>query len=173
MSFTISGLAPCGSTPPFSFLTFLLFRMLSLFQLFRLFDFFGMPSNITHLSPFLSPYLLSTIARRQIYPIRCTGATVYKYPCGCRRLTSLSPNLPSREQKLGKSRNSATPQHRNFATPHLLPATTTNATDVMMDCAMVCAMRNAMDSASAMRALLFLLFCGHVVTVSHSDAQMF
>ena len=76
-------------------------------------------------------------------------------------------------KKLGKSRNSATPQHRNFATPHLLPATTTNATDVMMDCAMVYAMRNVMDSASAMRALLFLLFCGHVVTVSHSDAQMF
>ena len=109
MSFTISGLAPCGSTPLFSFLTFLLFRMLSFFRLFQLFD---MPSNITHLSPFLSPYLLSTIARRQIYPIRCTGATVHKYPCGCCCSHRCRRNLPSREESLA---NPGTPQLRNTA----------------------------------------------------------
>ena len=57
---------------------FCAFRFL---QRFRLLQLFNMPATITYSSPFLFP----TIVRRQLCPIRCTGATVHKYPCGCRR----------------------------------------------------------------------------------------
>lgn len=36
--------------------------------------------------------------RRELCPIRCTGAPVHKHPCGCCRLPSLSPNPTSGEE---------------------------------------------------------------------------
>ena len=87
-------------------LSFLRFRMLKsckLLQLFSTFSTFSTKFIITRSSPFS---ILITI-RRQICIIRSTEATVHKYPCGCRRLTSLSPNLPSREKSLA---NPGTPQ---------------------------------------------------------------
>ena len=124
-SFTDSGLVPCGSTPPFSFLGVLLYRMLKIlrsFKLFRLLRLFGMPPTNTHSSTFLSPNLHRPTLVACYAPFDPPEPLFTSVLCGRCCLISLSPNLGFGEEILAlrsSRRNSA--QRRNIATPqHLL-----------------------------------------------------
>ena len=141
--YTKSGLAPCGSTPPFC-----CDSISPCFDDFTHSDPFNFRlSNIPTMDLFLitilspNPYRPTLVAHDA--PSEAPKPLFTSVLCGCCRLHRCRQNLTSGEESLA---NPGTPQLRNIATPHLLP-TTANATDVMtigkqdMECAMVCAMR--------------------------------
>ena len=136
------------------------FRCLQIFSTFRLFRLFNIATAVAHSS--LS--IQSAIARRLPCPIRSADNTIYKWFLSSLSHTSLSLNPDFQRRNLGNPRTPVPP------TP-----SPTNAGYAGFYWPMVCMMECARrwNRAWAMRALLFFLFCGHVVTISLLSAGRF
>ena len=125
--FAYSGLAPCGSTPPFPCDSIApCSNDFARFDSCNFFDFFDFPTFLPTTDLTLPFAHLISIGQRSspampylIHRSHCTQVPMWLLP-----LISLSPNPDFRRRNLGA------PQLRNFAIP---PAATTNATDVTMD----------------------------------------
>ena len=111
--YTKSGLAPCGSTPPFSFLDSCDFACSKSCDVFNFFDFPTFQLNITHSSTFLSPNLHRPTLVASYAPSDPPEPPFTSVLCGCCRLLSLPPNLDSGEEILAL-RSSATSQQRTY-----------------------------------------------------------
>ena len=117
------GPKPCSSTPPFP-----CGSISPRFDDFALSDScrfstsstFHMPITITHSWPFL----ISTIPRGQLFPIRCTGATVHNRVCGYCRSHRCAESWLLEEKSWGSA-----------ASPQLLLLTTTNTSLGSIHCA--------------------------------------